>query len=569
MTNSLLTVESVVRATRATAVADGKWLGYCPVPGHAGKNPHLEIKRGDTQEVIFVCHSRRCAQADIVAALRERIAAGLPTEASPIVSAKRGKVLTAREWGWPAQWKRLTEKTYEMLCASRSHSYTAKLATLRVFGFREKMVKGKAVIGYPLPAPAPTMVKWCFAEVPQGTKRRWAYFPTADGSTKQNTLVYDMLRDPELQPDIFVVEGQWDCIALLESGYAAVGLLSAGQRELAPEMLEWLGQHDRVFLVPDNDADGTGKKAMEWLADSLWANAVVVELPDGVKDICELAMNGNLEPVLSEVIEGTYNRPAQPPESQSAFDSLPHATVLRALALINGEDVQDVMMDFLWPRRIPKAQMSVIAGVWDVGKGLIVSNLVAAATTGKKWLDAENKNPPMTVLYMSAEDSLKYTVVPRLKVAGADMTRVKFVKNTVVNDGKNSVVQMTALNMDLEAIRDTCSKMPEISLVVVDPISGYLGKDINQNNVADVKSVLDPLQALAEELGITIVVVGHFNKNEKQSAVFRLAGSYAFSSTPRAVWVVGRNCRPSVSWCARNAMRFPMPINQVSLGCRK
>jgi putative DNA primase/helicase len=220
----------------------------------------------------------------------------------------------------------------------------------------------------------------------------------------------------------------------------------------------------------------------------------------------------------------------------------PEESAPRVFNLVSGETVRDVMLEFLWPRRIPKGALTVLCGVWDVGKGLIVSNIVSALTTGKPWLDCENTNAPATVLYLSAEDSLRHTLVPRLKTAGADVTRIKFVTGTIVHtDPKKKTERMVALNNDLDALRATCKALPDLQLVVVDPISSYLGKEINQNNVTDVKSVLDPLQALAEELNITILAVGHFNKNSSQDAAFRLAGSHAFSSTPRAVWVAGRD----------------------------
>lgn len=67
--------------------------------------------------------------------------------------------------------------------------------------------------------------------------------------------------------------------------------------------------------------------------------------------------------------------------------------------------------------------------------------------------------------------------------------------------------------------------------MVIDPIIAYLGKTDSHKN-SDVRSVLAPIQSLAEKHSVAILLVSHLNKGSGKAA-YRVTGSIAFSAACR------------------------------------
>jgi RecA-family ATPase len=75
-------------------------------------------------------------------------------------------------------------------------------------------------------------------------------------------------------------------------------------------------------------------------------------------------------------------------------------------------------------------------------------------------------------------------------------------------------------------------------LVVIDPISAYLGA-ANSYKDSEVRSILAPLQALAERTGVAVLAVMHLTKDQQRQALYRGQGSIAFVGAARLVLAVG------------------------------
>jgi len=73
-------------------------------------------------------------------------------------------------------------------------------------------------------------------------------------------------------------------------------------------------------------------------------------------------------------------------------------------------------------------------------------------------------------------------------------------------------------------------------LVIVDPISAYMGKTDSHKNT-DVRAVLAPLAELAERTETAVLALQHLNKGTGP-AIYRATGSLAFVAAARAVWCV-------------------------------
>jgi len=83
---------------------------------------------------------------------------------------------------------------------------------------------------------------------------------------------------------VIVVEGVFDLLTLRNWGYPAVALVGTHTRA---DIVDQLRSFQRVYLVLDQD--DAGLEATLKLVDSLGPTAVPVALPDGFKDVAELA----------------------------------------------------------------------------------------------------------------------------------------------------------------------------------------------------------------------------------------------------------------------------------------
>jgi putative DNA primase/helicase len=148
-----------------------------------------------------------------------------------------------------------------------------------------------------------------------------------------------------------------------------------------------------------------------------------------------------------------------------------------------------------------------------------------------------------SVLLLSAEDDLADTIRPRLEAAGANCERIVAVRAMVEGSGEGSGevgrARSLDLSRDLQRLGRELMAMPDCRLVVIDPLSAYLGSNIESVNSA-VRQLLTPLAKLAAERRIAVVVVTHLRKRSG-AAIERAIGSVAFVATARAAWLVARD----------------------------
>ena len=85
------------------------------------------------------------------------------------------------------------------------------------------------------------------------------------------------------------------------------------------------------------------------------------------------------------------------------------------------------------------------------------------------------------------------------------------------------------------------ANLGDVKLVIIDPISSYLGRGLDSHRNSDVRGVLEPLSEMAERLGVAIVSVTHFAKScagNAPKALHHFIGSIAFVAAPRIAFVV-------------------------------
>lgn len=218
----------------------------------------------------------------------------------------------------------------------------------------------------------------------------------------------------------------------------------------------------------------------------------------------------------------------------------------------NGEAVVRCMADvvpqpvsWLWQPRIARGKVTLIAGDPGLGKSQLTAALAACVSVGGKWPVDRASAPFGSVLILNAEDDAADTIRPRLDAAGADARRIHVLDAVRAFDGAGREVQRGIdLARDVEVLRAAAHRIGNVTLIVIDPISAYLGGTDSHRN-SDVRSVLAPLASLAAELGAAIVAVSHLNKAAGTDALMRVTGSLAFVAAARAAFLVVKDSHDS------------------------
>ena len=178
--------------------------------------------------------------------------------------------------------------------------------------------------------------------------------------------------------------------------------------------------------------------------------------------------------------------------------------------------------------RIPSGSLGLFAGREGTGKSSFLIWLSAKITTAA--LPGAICGP-RAVIYVAVEDSWKYTIVPRLMAAGADLSLVYRAEVQVI-EGDTVSLSLPADNRLLEeAITDR-----NVALVALDPLMSAISDQLDTHVNRQVRQALDPLARLADRTSAVIAGIAHFNKSAGTDASALVTGSGAFKDVARFIF---------------------------------
>ena len=199
--------------------------------------------------------------------------------------------------------------------------------------------------------------------------------------------------------------------------------------------------------------------------------------------------------------------------------------------LVRLDKAERTEVAWLWPGRIPLGKITVLAGDPGLGKSFITLDIAARVSTGAPWPDdLDTPQPARSVVLLSAEDDIGDTILPRLEGARANLKRIAALRGIRKPTGSVPF----CLDRDLPNLERAVAQGPDVGLVIVDPITAYVG-GVDMNSNPEVRGLLAPLADLAMRRSVAIVLVTHLNKgNGGGKGIYRISGSLALPAAARA-----------------------------------
>jgi RecA-family ATPase len=174
---------------------------------------------------------------------------------------------------------------------------------------------------------------------------------------------------------------------------------------------------------------------------------------------------------------------------------------------VEGGKVKELPLQWLWEGWIPQCSTTVLDCEPGPAKTALVAAIVAAVTTGKPLPTPEGGATPLgNVLILNDEDSVESTIVPSLRVAGADLARVKGVRSVTGVDGSDELVEIPKHFPQLESV--IAQVQPR--LVIFDPLVAFFGGRYNARKDYHVGRILMLLAHLASRHDCAILNIRYY-----------------------------------------------------------
>jgi hypothetical protein len=179
------------------------------------------------------------------------------------------------------------------------------------------------------------------------------------------------------------------------------------------------------------------------------------------------------------------------------------------------QDTKEERVEWIIDQRIPRSLITMVAGRPGQGKSLFTA-----------WLAAHVSQQGEAVLFSNVEDLRGATTRPRLRVAGADLSKIHFW--TPELGTPEGIAQL-----------ETMVRALNIKLLIIDPLAAHLPRAISES-----RAKIRPITELCERTGLAIVALHHTRKgaSKKGHALDAILGAGSgFMANCRVVYLFGKN----------------------------
>lgn len=354
---------------------------------------------------------------------------------------------------------------------------------------------------------------------------------------EQKGLYNSEAADP-LQP-LFLVEGEFDVLALASAGFNAVSLFNA-THEITPEDKDVLMCSSELFLAGDRDG-AAGEDKMKKLWTELQDNTYLLQWPDGNKDANDLLRNtDDLGSFKTEVLRLMSVARSQPMPGIYSLQE--------AMMASNNTDMANHPHRMHWPWPgvdsmaicLPGSVMAVTASSTGMGKTqfLMQATLDSAIRHGETILNYQAEMSTDEIANMASAHVL---AKDRNTLTNEDYQEAaRRIRGAKYYIGSNNDLMNATQVLDL--IEHAVRRLSP-TIVVLDHLH-HICQNV-KDEIQDQSNAMKRIKGMAQKYGLKFIVVGQPRKSNQQSRgkeiyMSDLKGSEAIQSASDAVFILHR-----------------------------
>ena len=318
------------------------------------------------------------------------------------------------------------------------------------------------------------------------------------------------------------------------TGHPAIAALSSGNLQAVAKVMRERYPEAALVILADlvkttGDPDTHAIEAAQSVGGKLAIPDFGNDRDPDMTDFNDMAALQGAEAVASTIAVAVKVDP------QPAPNDAPAGEYARDVSLVRASDVIPEPINWLWNGWLAAGKMHVFGGAPGTGKTTISMGLAATVTTGGRWPDGTRSIAGNVVIW-SGEDDPADTLIPRLALSGANLSRVYFISDIREGNERRSFDPAR----DMEPLRRKLAEIGGVRLLVVDPVVSAIAGDSHKN--AEVRRGLQPLVDLAGTMRCALLGITHFSKGTGgRDPVERLTGSLAFGALARVVLVAAKH----------------------------
>jgi hypothetical protein len=316
---------------------------------------------------------------------------------------------------------------------------------------------------------------------------------------------YDKVKD---EGGIIITEGERDADTLAALGFPATSGPSG--KDSWPEEITPLFSDKEVRIIYDvgqDEAALTLAKKLSAVTPHIFI--LRVPLPNREDDITDYLGQFSSDDAKRDAFFGILAKEEKYAPKMSDGDA--------PLSLLLSE-VKPSSVPWLWQDFIPLGRATLISGDPGSAKTWFCLDLACRLSHGSPWADGSFGIGPAQTIYLTVEDDIHDTIRPRVDSLGGDVSMIAaYNPEHPLHLDLNSADGLKRLEVEV-------MRLGNVRLVVVDPIIDFSG-DVNPNTTQEVRALLTPLIRLAARHNFALILIGHLNKAQTLSAIYRAGGT--------------------------------------------
>jgi len=253
-------------------------------------------------------------------------------------------------------------------------------------------------------------------------------------------------------------------------------------------------------------------------------------------DLMDLESNGHMgldagSGIQSSPIPAGYTVPTETPDKKWWSNAKELST--HSLAEVKMRAPRYIIRDKNGDGLLPEG-LCVISGDPKASKSTILRAFLSIFTSGQDQLQAEGLGECLVLKFEDDEGSIQ---LPDVIANGGNPWRFRIPDSNCFKCSLKNMRQEA-----LAPIAKFLSNHPRCKVVVIDVLSSILAEmGINSHSAEKSRAVLEPLNKLGLEFGVSVVVLHHNHKSASQNQLHKLAGSVQVAASARLVWMVEKH----------------------------